>query len=53
MGGTSSLATGLAKPGFEKLPREGSGSPVTMRSVFRGFFQGDIHSDCLGRTVSI
>lgn len=50
---TTSLETEPAKPGFRKLPREGSGCPVTMRSVSRVFFQGDIHSDCLGRTVSI
>lgn len=49
----SSLEIELPKLRFEKLQREYSGSPVTMRSVFRVFFQGDIHSGCLSRTVSI
>lgn len=37
MGEMSSLETELAKPRFRKLEREGSGHPVTMRSVFRFF----------------
>lgn len=41
------------KTPFRKPVRGGSGHPVTMGSVFRVFFQGDIHSDGLGRTVSI
>lgn len=47
------LKQSLQNPGLENFRERALGAPVTMRSVSRVFFQGDIHSDCLGRTVSI
>ena len=35
---TTSLETELAKPGFRKLPREGSGRPSDHEISFQGFF---------------